>query len=290
MKYINGIFKISIALLLLLVFIGSVCAADDNGTVLSEYDDAEDFELDEDFDDDLDEDEDPDDDWEDDDNPDDDEDDDLDDDDSYDDFDDDEDDIEDDYQYTDFDFLKTKITYYLDRYGNCSDHNWTESDEFLNEYQIYLANPENYTLNESAEGYQTYLKIFDSVTSTFGDYNLTENETHYLKFMVIFFLNHYGNVSANYTWNDSDNFENFTIPFVFLCKSMDGIVLGSASDYDYGNSYLKSYAPFNALITNSTDVNQTSTENQTSFEVPDSVDFNIFLLALVILLVILIIL
>lgn len=274
MKHIKNILKISILLLLLLVCVGSIYAADNNQTVLSSLND-DDFDLDEyldddsDWDDTLDEDLEDDDvdddsDWDDsldedlDDGDDLDEDDDLDLDDG--DLDEDDEDYnESDYNFTDFDYLKLKITYYLDKYGNYSTHNWTESEEFINEYQIYILNTTAYKLNESAEGYETYLKIFESVTSTFGEYNLTENETEYLKFMVIFYLNHYGNVSANYTWNESDDFNNFTFWF-----DMCSLVLGSSSMIKPISADLTNYAfenlnnPFITIYTNSTDMNITS--------------------------------
>ena len=122
-----------------------------------------------------------------------------------------------DYYYSDYDFesnltdfelLTHSITLYLDRYGNATE-NWTSSQEFNDEYQIYLSKPSNYVLNNESAGYETYLKIYDSITSMFDVYNLTENETEYLKFMIIFYLNSYGNVSENYTWNESDEFFNF---------------------------------------------------------------------------------
>ncbi|MBQ8017709.1 MAG: hypothetical protein IJ258_06340 [Methanobrevibacter sp.] len=200
------------------------------------------------------------------------------------------DDVEDnesDYTYSDFDHLKVKITYYLDRYGNCSEHNWTESEEFLNEYQIYLINPSNYTLNESSEGYQTYLKIYDSITSTFGDYNLTQNETAYLKFMVIFYLNHYGNVSANYTWNESESFANYTLPSYLLGAIFKPIAGGNASDIDYYR-YSNWISPFILSLDNSTDINNaTAINNQASAEVPDSWDFNLIIFLIVVCIIVL---
>ena len=255
------IFKISIILLLLIVTVGSVYAADNADSTLSDNPD-DDFELNEDLDDDGsednenddseeddgeddeseddedDEDDDEDDDWEDDESEDDedDEDDDEDDDWEDDESEDDEDEDWEDDDVNDFDFLEFKILMYLEKYGNCTDENWTESEDFLNEYQIYLNDPSNYTLNESAEGYKTYLKIYDSITSTFGDYNLTENETAYLKFLVIYYLNHYGNVSANYTWNESDDFANFTPKdllgaYYFGCASSKGAAGDGINDF-----------------------------------------------------------
>ena len=164
MKHFKTIFKISLILILLIITVGSIYAADDADSQVSDYSDDDDFELDDDLDDEDDEDSDEDD-WEDEDEEDwEDEDDDEDDDDWEDEDDEDDDwDDEDDSNYTDFDFLEYKIIAYLDQYGNCTDENWTESEDFLKEYQIYLTDPSNYTLNESAEGYKTYLKIYDSI-------------------------------------------------------------------------------------------------------------------------------
>lgn len=309
LKNVKNFFRISIALLLLVVCIGSIYAADDSQITLNENGEASDFELDEEFDvlsdDDIDDDLDDEGDGdlddnldeEDDDDDSEDEFDDDEDDDSEDEFDDDEDlddeldDDEDyDYNYTDFDYLKQKIIYYLDKYGNCSSDDWTESDDFLNEYQMYLLNPDNYTLDENAEGYKTYLKIYESITSTFGDYNLTENETAYLKFMVIFFLNHYGNVSANYTWNESESFENFTMPCMVLGAACDALAQGTATSPLYANTFIKLYDAVNDLITNSTDVNNTSAaDNQMPVAAENSWDFGIAFLVVMLLIVVLVI-
>ncbi len=289
LKHAKNLFKISILLVFLLICLGSVYASDNSHFSLNEDSD-DDFELDDEFDnDDLEDDEFEDDDLDDEFDNDDLEDDELDDDELDDDeLDDDEfedDDLDDfnesDYSFSDFDYLKLKITYYLDRYGNCSYYNWTESDEFLNEYQVYLLNPSNYTLNESSEGYQTYLKIYDSIISTFGEYNLTENETAYLKFMVIFYLNYYGNVSANYTWNESESFSNFTLPFDIL-GAMAHVLSGSASAFEF-NHYSNIINPFISLDNNnSTDVNLTSTNNHANAEVPHSGDFNLIIFLIVV--------
>ena len=262
-------------MLLLIITVGSIYAADTADSTLSDNQDG-DFELDEDIDDDSDdlEVDDSDDDEDDDDDSDDDSDDDEDDDDDSDDDSDDDDDdweYEDDYddendsEVHDFDFLKYKITVYLEKYGNCTDDYWTESEDFLNEYQIYLSDPSNYTLNESAEGYNTYLKIYNSTVSTFGDYNLTENETEYLKFLIIYYLNHYGNVSANYTWNESDEFENFVLPKYLLGAYYFESASGSASMPEKGNVAFKN---LNALVyptlATSNDLNKTVEDNSSS--------------------------
>lgn len=254
--HFKNILKIFLVLLILAVCLGSVYAADDGNDSLTESPD-DDFELDEeldDFDDEGDDDLDDEDADE--------GDDDLDDEDDGE-LDEDIDVNESDYNYSDFDYLKFKITYYLDSYGNCSSHNWTESEEFLNEYQTYLINPSNYTLNESSEGYQTYLKIFDSITSTFKDYNLTENETGYLKFMVIFYLNNYGNVSANYTWNESESFANYTPPWYLLGDVLKAMAMGKASAITY---YFKLNNFKYHSLNNITDTNSTSIANATAID------------------------
>ena len=280
-RHLKNILKISIILMLLVVAVGSIHAADDSQSKITDSLD-DDFELDDDLDDDLDEDSD--------DGSDDDLDDDLDDgsDDYLDDDLDGDNDTDFDINMTDYDYLEFKILIYLERYGNCTDENWTSSEKFLDDYRIYLENPSNYTLNESAEGYQTYMKIYDSITSTFKDYNLTENETAYLKFLIIYYLNNYGNVSANYTWNETeDGFEHFNPWF-----TLDGCVFGLASSKYIAleNNYqtLKDLNDaFDTILTNSTDVNMTSTGNVEDIAPPVQ-DYgwnNIFLLVLVVVLV-----
>ncbi|MBR4447145.1 hypothetical protein [Methanobrevibacter sp.] len=297
MKYFKNFFKISIILLLLIITVGSVYAADNTDSSLNDNQD-DDFELNEDMeegpgdddpdeDDNPDEDEEGDDDPDEDDNPDEDEeggddsdedeeggDDSDEDDDSDDEEDDDSEDDEDDSEYNDFEFLEYKILAYLEKYGNCTDENWTESEDFLNEYQIYLSNPSDYTLNESAEGYKTYLKIYDSIVSTFGDYNLTENETAYLKFLIIYYLNHYGNVSANYTWNESDDFSNFTL-WDYLSAYYKGCASAGApainGEYDGFRNLNDLVYP---ILANSFDLNKTAQDknvsNMANVDVPDN--------------------
>lgn len=268
--------------MLLFVSIGSIYAADSSDSKLNDnFDD--DFELDDDWGDEYDPDEDdeygPD------------EDDETDPDDWGDEYDPDEEDedFEDDDNYTDFYFLEFKITSYLQQYGNCSSFNWTESEHFQSEYLIYLSNPSNYTLNQSAEGYETYLKIFDSITSTFGDYNLTENETEYFKFMIIYYLNNYGNVSANYTWNESDDFANYTPPFwLSTCavKGLSAIAMPITAEH-----YLNYSTPLNQILGNYTVGNSTSDSNSTGFVVPqeDSGWIDIVMLILMVILIVFII-
>ena len=306
--------------MLLIVTVGSIYAADTTDSAVDSYQDDDDIELDDDFDDvgdsdddesdygdddefdeedeesdddesdyedddefdDDEEDDEEDDDWEDDES--DDDEDDFWDDDDWEDYDWDDEDLE-DFDWSDYDYLEYKILAYLDRYGNCTEENWTESEEFLTEYQMYLSDPSLYTLNESAEGYQTYLKIYDSITSTFDDYNLTENETAYLKFLVMYYLNHFGNVSANYTWNESEGFANFTPPIYLTAMCIEKGFAGSQDIGEFlGSYYYLSYAPVSSLD----DVNQTSADNQTDTEVPYSGDMNIFLLLLVVVIMILV--
>lgn len=292
MKYFKNIFKIAIILILLMVAVGAVSAADNSDSTIS--DSPDDFELDEDLDDDSD---DEDDEFEDDDPDDeDDEDDEFEDDDEDDEEDDDpeDDDLDEDFNESDYDYLEMRILQYLEKYGNVTDENWTESQDFLNEYQVYLNDPSNYTLNETLEGYQTYVKIFDSITSTFGDYNITENETAYLKFLIIYYLNHFGNVSANYTWNESESFEYF-IPKLYYCTAF---AMGSASADEF--SAIGFYDSFKSLndiaspiLGNSTDTNTNATANVTSVDAPgDNGSWwdNILILILIFVLVVLVIL
>ena len=286
MKYFKSIFKIAIILILLMVAVGAVSAADNSDSTIS--DSPDDFKLNEDLDDgpndDPDEgDDDSEDEFEEDDEG----------DDGSDD-EDDEDDEDDDFNdsYSDYDFLEMKILLYLEKYGNVTDENWTESQDFLDEYQVYLNDPSKYTLNETLEGYQTYVKIFDSITSTFGDYNITENETAYLKFLIIYYLNHFGNVSANYTWNESESFENFT-PEIYYCTAF---AMGCASAHEFSPiGFYDSFKSLNdiasPILGNSTDTNATA--NVTSVDAPgDNGSWwdNILLLILIFVLVVLVIL
>ena len=304
MKYFKNIFKIAIILILLMVAVGAVSAADNSDSTIS--DSPDDFKLNEDLDDGPNDDSDEgDDDSEDDEG--DEEDDEFeddgsddegdefeDDDDSEDEEDDEEDDDfnDSDSDYSDYDYLEMKILLYLEKYGNVTDENWTESQDFLDEYQVYLNDPSKYTLNETLEGYQTYVKIFDSITSTFGDYNITENETAYLKFLIIYYLNHFGNVSANYTWNESESFENFT-PEIYYCTAF---AMGCASAHEFSPiGFYDSFKSLNdiasPILGNSTDTNATA--NVTSVDAPgDNSSWwdNILILILIAALIVLVIL
>ncbi|MBR6928418.1 MAG: hypothetical protein IKH62_05275 [Methanobrevibacter sp.] len=286
MKYFKNIFKIAIILILLMVAVGAVSAADNSDSTIS--DSPDDFKLNEDLDDGPNDDPD-----EGDDNPEDEFEEDDEGDDGSDDKDD-EDDEDDDFNdsYSDYDFLEMKILLYLEKYGNVTDENWTESQDFLDEYQVYLNDPSKYTLNETLEGYQTYVKIFDSITSTFGDYNITENETAYLKFLIIYYLNHFGNVSANYTWNESESFENFT-PEIYYCTAF---AMGCASAHEFSPiGFYDSFKNLNdiasPILGNSTDTNATA--NVTSVDAPgDNSSWwdNILILILIAALIVLVIL
>ena len=168
--------------MLLIVSVGSIYAADDLMESENNLDIDDDFELD----DDSDLDDEFDDDWD------------------YEDWDDidfdfDDEDFEDlNFTFFNYDFLKYKIISYLEYNGNSSDVNWTESEDFYAQYQIYLDNPENYTLNQSSENYEIALKIYNSITSSFEHFNLTDNETEYLKFLIIYYLNNYGGNLSEY--------------------------------------------------------------------------------------------
>ena len=299
MKYFKNIFKIAIILILLMVAVGAVSAADNSDSTIS--DSPDDFKLNEDLDDGPNDDPESDDDSEDEegdeeDDGSDDEGDEFEDDDDSEDEEDDEfedDDFNDsDSDYSDYDYLEMKILLYLEKYGNVTDENWTESQDFLDEYQVYLNDPSKYTLNETLEGYQTYVKIFDSITSTFGDYNITENETAYLKFLIIYYLNHFGNVSANYTWNESESFENFT-PEIYYCTAF---AMGCASAHEFSPiGFYDSFKSLNdiasPILGNSTDTNATA--NVTSVDAPgDNSSWwdNILILILIAALIVLVIL
>ena len=298
MKYFKNIFKIAIILILLMVAVGAVSAADNSDSTIS--DSPDDFKLNEDLDDGPNDDPEGDDDSEDDegdeedDGSDDEGDEFEDDDDSEDEEDDEEDDDfnDSDSDYSDYDYLEMKILLYLEKYGNVTDENWIESQDFLDEYQVYLNDPSKYTLNETLEGYQTYVKIFDSITSTFGDYNITENETAYLKFLIIYYLNHFGNVSANYTWNESESFENFT-PEIYYCTAF---AMGCASAHEFSPiGFYDSFKSLNdiasPILGNSTDTNATA--NVTSVDAPgDNSSWwdNILILILIAALIVLVIL
>ena len=250
MNYFKSFFKISIILILLIITVGSIYAADNADSTLNDYLD-DDFGLNEYVDD----------------NPDD-------DDDFEDEDDSDDDDLDDNEDYNesdvdDFEFLEFNVRAYLDRFGNCTDENWTESEDFLNEYQIYLSDPSNYTLNQSAEGYETYLKIYNSTVSTFGDYNLTENETAYLKFLIIYYLNHYGNVSANYTWNESDDFGRFHL-WEFSTALEKGFASGCMSAPEESYNVVKNMDNmFSPILVTSSDLNRTE-EGSNATEMPNS--------------------
>ena len=303
MKYFKNIFKIAIILILLMVAVGAVSAADNSDSTIS--DSPDDFKLNEDLDDGPNDDsdegnDDSDDEFEEDDDSADDEgedgsdDEDDEDDEDDDEFDDDDSEDDDDFNdsYSDYDLLEMKILLYLEKYRNVTDENWTESQDFLDEYQVYLNDPSKYTLNETLEGYQTYVKIFDSITSTFGDYNITENETAYLKFLIIYYLNHFGNVSANYTWNESESFENFT-PEIYYCTAF---AMGCASAHEFSPiGFYDSFKSLNdiasPILGNSTDTNATA--NVTSVDAPgDNSSWwdNILILILIAALIVLVIL
>jgi hypothetical protein len=134
------------------------------------------------------------------------------------------DDEDDDFEYEDisnFDYFKYRIIKYLHKFGNETE-GWYESEDFNKTYQSYLVDDSNYSLNEDDESYETYLKIYNSVLSYLEDQDLEENETSYFKFLIIYFLNNYGNVT-NYTWDENDSFENFIYDmdlFVATCMPM----------------------------------------------------------------------
>ena len=182
----------------------------------------------------------------------------------------------------DFDFYKTEIISYLNMFGNCSDENWTESDEFKGIYQSYLKDNTTYTLNESNEDYDTCLKIYNSIVSTFDEGNLTDNETGYLKFLIMYYLNNYGNCT-NVTWEEYLEFYKCTALgcgcSVFGAISASGsapdAMAGDVQGNSYGigiNQYRNFYLSDDVLLANLGDAvvsNSTSTDNVTGI-VPHS--------------------
>ena len=149
------------------------------------------------------------------------------------------------YQNYSFDTLKSDILITLERFGNSSDANWTESDEFNRIYQSYLKDNASYGLDESNENYDTYLKIYNAFVSALEHYNLTDNETAYLKCLIMYYLNNYGNCT-NSTWYEYISFcKSF---LATCCMDMLGQFSASASapgigedgsDRDYGNDAVK---------------------------------------------------
>ena len=137
----------------------------------------------------------------------------------------------------DFGYVEFKVISYLGKYGNCSQENWTQTDEFNSLYQKYLLDNSSYCLNESDENYETYLKIYNSIVKTFKDYNLSDNETEYLKFLIMYYLNNYGNCS-NYTWNESDEFDRYC-PYFFFTTCVKGCASGFRPDTDLGQNNTK---------------------------------------------------
>ncbi len=161
--------------------------------------------------------------------------------------------------------MKYGIISYLEYNGNSSDVDWAESDDFYAQYQIYLANPENYTLNQSSENYEIALKIYNSITSSFEHFNLTDNETAYLKFLIIYYLNNYGGNLSEY---DNYSFEFSHIMLMAGCfnynESADEFVGNNFSKFNDLNNIKTLIPSVNAesgIIVNQT--NSTATNNAT---------------------------
>jgi predicted GNAT superfamily acetyltransferase len=115
--------------------------------------------------------------------------------------------------------------------------------------------------------------------------------------MIIYYLNHYGNVSANYTWNESESFENFTLLDFCVTELLD-TAKGLATSLPKHGLNSDSYGPFHALfydsLINSKNVNLTADTshaavgNSTVGETQDPNDIFIFMLILILALAVLI--
>ena len=132
------------------------------------------------------------------------------------DYDDEDDEDYEDYEANDFDYMKYKIFRYLEKFGSIEE-NWHESEDFNNSYKAYLEDNSSYCLDEANENYETHLKIYNSVLRALEDKNFTEEETNYLKFLLMYFLNNAD--TSNYTWNEEDDFENFIDDFLVTCMA-----------------------------------------------------------------------
>ena len=178
-----------------------------------------------------------------------------------------------------FESFKVDILTYLDRFGNSSDANWTESDEFNEIYQLYLKDNSSYCINQSNENYDTYMKIYDSIVSTFGYGNLTDNETEYLKVLIMYYLNNYGNC-INDTWNETSGYGHWFAKSLYLGAVYFDLATDCAPDAmadhvpgsDHGSA-ANQYMNFNlndfALLASSDNAvasNSTSTDNMTFIE------------------------
>jgi len=185
------------------------------------------------------------------------------------DFDFEEEDFEDfNFTFFDYEFLKNKIISYLEHNGNSSGVNWTESEDFYTQYKIYLANPENYTLNQSSENYEIALKIYDSITDSFDYFNLTDNETEYLKFLIIYYLNNYGGNLSQY---DDYNSKFLHIMAMSGCFSPDKMLNKvNSKNLNNLNTLKTSVSPVN--VVGSVIGNQTNTTGNGNFTVTGGVE------------------
>lgn len=183
----------------------------------------------------------------------------------------------------DFNHLNLRILIYLEKFGNCSDENWTQSEDFISKYQAYLVDNTSYELDKNNENYETYLKIYNSIVSTF-DGNLTDNETAYLKFLIMYYFNNYGNCS-NYTWNESDEFSQFYPSYLVTALFDTSSISAHAGNNQYTNFNNQMLVPFVGVESNSTSNNNVTSLNQQN----NSIDSNLFVLLFVILMLILMI-
>jgi len=102
-------------------------------------------------------------------------------------------------------------------------------------------------------------------------------------------------VSANYTWNESDDFSNFHLAWMFKTETFYGCASAGCMDILDALvpiSYSSLNNLFNPIVGNSTEGNVTSDDNVTSIDVPQNGDSwwnNIIIMALVLILVALVI-
>ena len=138
------------------------------------------------------------------------------------------------------------------------------------EFKSFDSNNLTEYLNQSDENYEIYSKIYNSITSTFEKYNLTDNETDYLKFYILYYLNHFGNCT-DYEWNESDEFENFRLDYALKCMVLSACYGGSAEGSASAMPIIGSYfihstrfsVPLAIVASNVTENNATDVNNST---------------------------
>ena len=79
--------------------------------------------------------------------------------------------------------------------------------------------------------------------------------------MIIHYLNHYGNVSANYTFNESDEFYNYHMPLQYLALSLGGMFSCSASSNGQNHYFNNNNNQFVFSSNSNETLNETALEN-----------------------------